>query len=708
MKPGSGLLLAAGALATATTTTSAFVLPPKVTQPRPTGPTQPKPLQVKTGNWFGEGVGGGSNPFGEMKLALRDALWKADEAIQRMAVPAFNESTGESLVAAFQAKLQQAAAPRKQQQPEPTVTKFAVASAAPVAAAKPKASAAVPPPVTRTPPPPRMPPTDDEEEKKKQQAQAQAAKPTMTVTEKPAVVIPPSPTAVPQVPPAQAPVSAAAKPTMTVAPPAAAAPATPAAAPTPVAVKSARELVAEKARSAPINTVAASTPYTAAVPEIREDPQVVRARSQRWAEDVVKRAKRQEAETVAKKAASSSSLSSVAASPAVAAAALEKARKRRQEEKAAEQARRAKAAAAREKLRAERAAALKAIEQRLVVGKEEPVLAVKPAMPAAQAAAAVESMAAKAKEATAAAASAAAAMVVDVKGQAQPTVGALMAAAQKEMDAAVTKAEAVVTAASKAVIFEKVEAEDEAQPDRSSVETMLRDSKAAAVEEWHRARTATTEAGDGIKGKPASALDEKAAQLEARLVEEIRAGPGEGIMGCVDLLEKVGETQLATPAQAAAETGRWDLAYSSGPVASLLALPRWLARFLVGLSATVDTSNNGKVAVVYRAVFKFLDWLPRLRRTQRAAVQPGASPRQQAEVLSGRPRFTLGKRLSFTLPRFLAKLGTAADVVEAGEAPRLTSSCTYLGSQLKICRVARPASGAGALRVGWRVWLGWG
>ena len=213
MKPGGGLLLVAGAVVA--TTTSAFVqLPPKQPLANPATKQHPQPLKVKTGNWFGEGgsgraaekangSGNGSptaasstsssttnpfgaafaslgmgNPFGELKLALRDALWKADEAIQRIAL---NESAGESLVAAFQAKLQQAA-PRSSKAAEPTVTKFAVASPPPATAAaapgssgssvldKPKAAsvaAAVPPPVTRTPPPPppppRMPPTDEVE-----------------------------------------------------------------------------------------------------------------------------------------------------------------------------------------------------------------------------------------------------------------------------------------------------------------------------------------------------------------------------------------------------------------------------------------------------------------------------------------------------------------------------------------------------------------
>ena len=225
-----------------------------------------------------------------------------------------------------------------------------------------------------------------------------------------------------------------------------------------------------------------------------------------------------------------------------------------------------------------------------------------------------------------------------------------------------------------------------------------------------------------MTGMGTGTIDEKVGLLERRLVDEIRAGPGAGIIGCVEVLEKIGEAQLpaAAATDMAAAGGRWDLAYSSGPVAPLLALPRWLARFLVGLSATVEATaaapspnDNNKVSVVYRAVFKFLDWLPRLRRTQRATVE-ASSPRQHVEVLAAPPRFTIGRgRFSFALPRFLAPLGTAAAAGRAGMAPRLTSSCTYLGSQLKICRLASPASGAGmdgwmdGWTDGWMCWVFW-
>lgn len=246
------------------------------------------------------------------------------------------------------------------------------------------------------------------------------------------------------------------------------------------------------------------------------------------------------------------------------------------------------------------------------------------------------------------------------------------------------------------VTYPAVISEDElnSHPDRRSVDTILRDSKAAAVEEWHRSKTVEKEV----------TLEEKVQLMENRLVDEIRAGPSTGLLNYVDLLEKIGEQQRTTTTTttssssttAAAETksqalepkpqgGRWDLAYSSRPISPFFALPQWLTRFLVGLSATVEF--DGK-AVVYRAIFKFFDWFPKLRRTQRVTVQ-AVSPHKSVEKFATRPRFTLGRWFSFLTPKFLWSKSHSSQ-----DPPKVVNTCTYLGSKLKICRIAQsPAVG---------------
>ncbi|KAM3574478.1 hypothetical protein VYU27_003584 [Nannochloropsis oceanica] len=216
--------------------------------------------------------------------------------------------------------------------------------------------------------------------------------------------------------------------------------------------------------------------------------------------------------------------------------------------------------------------------------------------------------------------------------------------------------------------------------DRTSVENILRDSRMAAVEEWHRTRSVEKE----------MSLEDKVLLVETRLVDEILAGPSEAIMNYINVLEKIGEHQATpdTTVGAAVAAGNWDLAYSSAPVAPFFSLPRMLARFLVGVSAKVESGGKN---VVYRSIFKFFDWFPRLRRTQKAVVSMSAdSPRKTVEVMSGRPRFTLGKLFSFVAPK-LPSFGKkkAAPATLPGEEPRLMNTCTYLGAHLKICRLMR-------------------
>eukprot|EP00624_Nannochloropsis_granulata_P002586 evm.model.NODE_23006_length_12904_cov_26.635927.6 len=223
--------------------------------------------------------------------------------------------------------------------------------------------------------------------------------------------------------------------------------------------------------------------------------------------------------------------------------------------------------------------------------------------------------------------------------------------------------------------------------DRTSVENILRDSRMAAVEEWHRTRSVEKE----------MSLEDKVLLVETRLVDEIRGGPSEAVMNYINVLEKIGEHQASpdTAVGAAVGAGNWDLAYSSAPVAPFFSLPRLLARFLVGVSAKVESGGKN---VVYRAIFKFFDWFPRLRRTQKAVVSVSVdSPRKTVEVMSGRPRFTLGKLFSFVLPKLPSfgkkkTVGAAAAAAAAAvpdEKPRLTNTCTYLGAHLKICRLVR-------------------
>jgi len=215
--------------------------------------------------------------------------------------------------------------------------------------------------------------------------------------------------------------------------------------------------------------------------------------------------------------------------------------------------------------------------------------------------------------------------------------------------------------------------------DRKSVEHILRDSKMAAVEEWHRTRSAEKD----------MSLEDKVLQVESRLVDEIRAGPSEAIMNYISVLEKIGEHQAApdTAVGAAVSAGSWDLAYTSAPVSPFFSLPRLLARFLVGVSAKVEVGGK---SVVYRAIFKFFDWFPRLRRTQKAVVSVSVdSPRKTVEVMSGRPRFTLGKLFSFVAPKLPSFGGGKKKGSVPMEEPKLTNMCTYLGAHLKICRLTR-------------------
>jgi len=225
-------------------------------------------------------------------------------------------------------------------------------------------------------------------------------------------------------------------------------------------------------------------------------------------------------------------------------------------------------------------------------------------------------------------------------------------------------------------------ADDDLNPmppvDRKSVEHILRDSKMAAVEEWHRTRSAEKD----------MSLEDKVLLVESRLVDEIRAGPSEAIMNYISILEKIGEHQAApdTADGAAVSAGSWDLTYSSAPVSPFFSLPRLLARFLVGMSAKVEMGGK---SVVYRAIFKFFDWFPRLRRTQKAVVRVSMdSPRKTVEVMSGRPRFTLGKLFSFVAPT-LPSFGGGKKGSVPVEEPKLTNMCTYLGAHLKICRLTR-------------------
>lgn len=212
--------------------------------------------------------------------------------------------------------------------------------------------------------------------------------------------------------------------------------------------------------------------------------------------------------------------------------------------------------------------------------------------------------------------------------------------------------------------------------DRKSVENILRDSKMAAVEEWHRTRSVEKE----------MSLEEKVALVESRLVEEIQAGPSEAITNYVKVLEKIGEHQAAPGTLGApSATGRWDLAYSSTTIAPFFFLPRFLARFLVSISAKVE----GKV-VVYRTIFKLFEWFPRLRRTQKATLN-AITPRKTVEVLSGRPRYALGRLVSFVQPRLPSFRRKGTPAPKEPEAPKLVNTCTYLGSQLKICRLSTPS-----------------
>lgn len=213
--------------------------------------------------------------------------------------------------------------------------------------------------------------------------------------------------------------------------------------------------------------------------------------------------------------------------------------------------------------------------------------------------------------------------------------------------------------------------------DRSSVEHILLDSKTAAVEEWHRTRSLEQE----------MSLEDKVLAVESRLMDEIRAGPSEAILNYVTVLERIGEHQ-ALPGKTSVSEGpqRWDLAYSSLPVSPFLSLPRFLARFLVNVAVKME---GGGKTVVFQAVFKFLEWFPRLRRTQTATVSV-LTPRKSVEVMNGRPRFRLGRLFTITQPRLrLPFIRNAKKATDSLAPPELTDTCTYMGAHLKICRWTR-------------------
>lgn len=169
--------------------------------------------------------------------------------------------------------------------------------------------------------------------------------------------------------------------------------------------------------------------------------------------------------------------------------------------------------------------------------------------------------------------------------------------------------------------------------------------------------------------------------MEKRLVNEIQSGSTSDVMEYVSVLEKIGEQQKTALTVQASPTGRWSLAYSSIPRFEYLSIPKWLGRFLVSFSAKVDM--DGK-SIIYRIVFRFLKWVPQLRRLQQGSVQTmSPSSRKSVEIL-GQPRFSLGRLFSWALPR------------RADRDPiRLTNNCTYLGSKLKICRITRPTVSSG-------------
>ena len=168
--------------------------------------------------------------------------------------------------------------------------------------------------------------------------------------------------------------------------------------------------------------------------------------------------------------------------------------------------------------------------------------------------------------------------------------------------------------------------------------------------------------------------------VESRLLNEVKqGGSNTNVMEYVNVLEKIAEQQKALPV-AFSSNGKWDLAYSSLPPCQFLSFssPKWLSHFLVSFSATVDM--DGK-SIIYRTIYRFFfSWFV-LRRMQQASIQPmSPSSRRSVEIL-GQPRFTLGRLFSWVLPR-------RADRDRLVR--RLVNNCTYLGSNLKICRITRP------------------